>query len=447
MKLCISIFFHVLILSASLGIMAQEERPAQRDSEYLARAKFKLINGDIGMSEYYLNQIDDKRSTLTPVKKRYQAIIEFVRGDYKKSNKIISDIQESEALSTGTFYSQICLLKILNALAINDIETLKIEQSPCMTRTEKSSRNDQYWLDLMIKVKMHDAAALKTSLFKDQNQILSENEITKLWLKTGLYLNREKDILNLLGILDESSYQSKRLREIIGFMYLRQGEKEKALSFVDDIDTANAENIKGNISLQKNEYEIAYGHFKLAMQKKQDSTNSLERSLPLSWLLNQYEDGLQLIDNPSLKYMDPRNKRGIKIAYLIKLKKYAEAEKELAIIMFEYKNHPPNDVYVMDSYLSMIAGGSEKKYDRRLTEDLAEKACRAFDGFNCWIAMKLTQWDNLGKTIRRTDEIFSDKTMTLDSLKSPSKITPLKEENSIDQHDIEELDSNTVQLR
>lgn len=447
MKYYISIFFHILILSISLGIMAQEEPLPTRDSDYLARAKFKLINGDVGMSEYYLNQIDNKQSNLIPIKKRYQAIIEFVRGDYKQSNKLISEIQESESLSTGTYYPQICLLKILNALAINDVATLKIEQSPCMIRTQGTSKNDQHWLDIMIKLKLHDSDALKASLLKDQNEILSENEITRLWLKTGLYLNREKDILSLLGILDETSYESKRLREIIGFMYLRQGEKEKALSFVDDIDSANAENIKGNISLQKHEYEIAFGHYKLAMQKKQDSTNSLERSLPLSWLLNQYEDGLKMIDNLSLKYMDPRNKRGIKIAYLIKLKKYTEAERELAIIMSEYKNHPPNDVYIMDSFLSIIAGGSVRQYDRRLTEDLAEKACRAFDGFNCWIAMKLTQWDNLGKTIKRTDEVFSDKAMTIDSLKSPSLITPLKEENAIDQHDIEELDSNTVQLR
>lgn len=443
-------YISILFLIISLGIRAEEPKNPnidQRDSEYLARAKFKLINGDIGMSEYYLNQIDDRRSGLSPIKKRYLALIQFIRGDYKNSNKIISDIQEAEALSTGTYYPQVCLLKILNALAINDLETLKIEQAPCMVKTQKFSKNDQYWLDIMIKLKLHDSKGITAGLLKDQNQILAENDATKLWLKTGLYLNREKDIINLLGILDESSYQSKRLREIIGFMYLRQGDKEKALSFVDDIDSANAENIKGNISLQKNEYEIAFGHFKLAMQKKQDSTNSLERSLPLSWLLNQYEDGLKMIDSQTFKYMDPRNKRGIKIAYLIKLKKYAEAEKELAIIMSEYKNHPPNDVYVMDSFLSIIKGGIGGKYDRRTSEDLAEKACKAFDGFNCWVAMKLTQWNNLGKTILRSDEVFIDKTITLDSMKAPVLITPLQEENAIDQHDIEELDSNTVRLK
>jgi hypothetical protein len=230
-------------------------------------------------------------------------------------------------------------------------------------------------------------------------------------------------------------------------MYLRRGENEKALSFIDDINTANSENIKGNINLQKDEYELAYGHFKLAMQKKQDSANSLERLLPISWLLNQFEDGREYIENPSLKNMDSRNKRGIKIAFLIRLKKYAEAQSELDTLTLEYKNHPPIEVDVMGTYLSIMNNKNDVTYDQRLIEDSAERACRAFDGFSCWMAMKLAQWDKLGKTILRTDDIFSDKSMTLESLRLPTSVTPLKEQINIDQRDIEELDSNSISIK
>ena len=244
MKLLISILF----LTLSLGVCADE-----RDMEYLSRAKFKLISGDIGMAEFYLNQINDRLSPVSTVKKRYQATIEFVRGQYKKSNILLTEIQTSNALESTAYYKEICLLKLLNAMALNDTETIKIEAAPCEQRTAKYSKNTQYWLDMMIKLNLKRLKELNSNILIDANAILSENETTKLWLKTGLYLNKEDNILKQLAILDEESYQSKQLRELIGFMYLRKGEFDKAAAFIDDIDSANAENIKGNISLQKHE--------------------------------------------------------------------------------------------------------------------------------------------------------------------------------------------------
>jgi hypothetical protein len=446
MKFHTSILFLVLICSISLKIEAQDSDIS--DNDYLSLAKFQLISGNIGMSEYYLNQIIEVRpGPLTPIKKRYQAIIEFIRGEHKKSNVILNEILIDKEQSTGAHYQQVCLLKILNALAINDLDTLKFNRIPCQSQTSKFSKNDQYWLDTMIKLKLHNTVGLNTNILKDKSEILSEEEETKLWLKTGLYLNREQDIIKLLTLLDAGTYQSNRVAEIIGFLYLRNGETEKALEFIDGINSANAENIRANISLQKKEYEVAFGHLKLAMQKKQDSINSLERSIPLTWILNQYEEGLVMLDNPTLKKMDSKNIRSIKIAYLTKIKKYDLAEKEMMILMTEHNNTPPSDVYAMAGYLSIMNGAIERKYDRRLSEEYTEKACRAFDGLSCWTAMKLTQWDNIGKTVRRTDETFSDKTMTLDSLKSTVVITPLKEEIQIDQGFIEELDSKTIAIK
>jgi hypothetical protein len=61
--------------------------------------------------------------------------------------------------------------------------------------------------------------------------------------------------------------------------------------------------------------------------------------------------------------------------------------------------------------------------------------------------MKLSQWDNIGKTIQRNDDIFSDTSMTIDTLKSAVKSTPLIEESNIDQETIEELDSQTISIK
>ncbi len=413
------------------------------DIDSLLRAKFKIINGDFKMAKFYLNRIDDKNSRLFAVKKRYQATIAFIEGKFNESLDYLKD----KKFSNPPFYPQICLLKMINHMATNDTLALRIESKSCTYYTGKTSKNDQYWLDSMVKLKLQDNKGLKQNLRADAD--LSEDEMAKLWLKTGLYLNKEQDILKFLSYLPESSYQSKRLREIIAFMYLRSKTvegRQKAMAFVDDIDTANAENIKGNINLQNKEYELAFGHFKLALQKKQDSMNSLERAIPLAWILGQWKDGLEMIDNNPNKALDPKNKSALRIAFLIRDKQFEEAAKELTILKNKFGQEPPLEINIMDSYVSLIMGEKEQKFDKRKIEESAEKACRFFDGMSCWIALQFSEWENIGKTIKRDELVFSDKEMTLDSLKEKKVITPLKETISVDQKDIEELDSQSIQL-
>jgi hypothetical protein len=419
------------------------ERGSDLDS--LIRAKFKMIGGDLKLAKFYLNRIDDKKSRVFAIKKRYLALISFIEGHFDQSLDHLKD----KRFYDNSIYPQICLLKLINFMAVNDTESLKREKESCLFYSARTSKNDAYWLDTMIKLKLKDQAGVKRNLLTDVENTLNDDEMSKLWLKTGLYLNKEKDLLNLLTMLPESSYQSKRLREIIAFMYLRSnspGDIQKALSFIDDIDSANAENIKGNINLKNKEYELAFGHFRLALQKKQDSTNSLERAIPLAWILNQWKDGLSMLDNNTNKGLDPRNKRAVRVAFLIREKKFAEAQRELTLLKIDFQGEPPFEVNIMDSYVSLIMGEKEKKFDKRKVEETTEAACRSFDGISCWISLQYIQWENLGKTIKRDEEVFTDKEMTIDSLKEKKVVIPLKETITVDQRDIEELDGSGIQL-
>ena len=415
------------------------------DLDNLLHAKFKLINGDLRFAKFYLNRIDDKKSRVYPIKKRYLALIAFIEDHFQESIDHLSDKRFYE----NSIFRQICLLKLINFMAINDSESLRKDKESCSFITMNMSQNDQYWLDTMVKLKLKNAAGVKKNLMTNVQKTISDDEMAKLWLKTGLYLNKEEDLLKLISLLPESSYQSKRLREIVAFMYLRSNsaeDKQKALAFVDDIDSANAENIKGNINLQNKEYELAFGHFRLALQKKQDSSNSLERAIPLAWMLNQWNDGLVMLESNFNKALDPRNVRALRVAFLIREKKFIEAQKELILLRSDFKNQPPYEVDVMDSYVGLMMASSEKKFDKRKIEDITEKACRSFDGINCWISLQFIEWENLGKTIKRDDDIFSDKTMSIDSLKDKKEIVPLKESILVDQKDIEELDSAGIEL-
>ena len=416
-----------------------------QDLVELIRAKYKLINGDLKMAKFYLNRIEDKKGKLLIIKKRYLAIISFIEGKFNQSLNYLGD---EDYYNTSAF-SQICLLKLINFMAIGDNEALRREKQTCMLSTAKFSLNEEFWLDTMIKLKLNDNNGLKKNILQSNDLSIADDESSKLWLKTGLYLNKEKDYLHLISHLNENSYQSKRLREIIAFMYLRADDtlyRQKALSFVDDIDTANAENIKGSINLKNKEYELAFGHFKLALQKKQDSTNALDRAIPLAWMLGQWSDGYSMLNNNTNKLIDPRNIRSVKIAFLIRDKQFALAQKELILLKIDFHNDPPLEVNIMDNYVSLIMGGSEKKFDKRKMEANTEKACRDFDGMSCWTSLQFIQWQNLGKSIKRDDAIINDQEMSLESLKEKKEYMPLKETITVDQKDIDELDSASIEL-
>lgn len=422
--------------------ITKDNNQRQLDLYYLQKAKFKMINGDLAQAEFYLSRISEKESTVTSIKKRYLAIIYFINGRFDKSIKELNDPK----VSNNNYYVQTCLLRLINFMALNDVKSIRSEKERCQFATASFSNNDQFWLDTMIKLKINDSVGLKKNMLTDVEYTLNDNEMSRIWLKTGLYLNKEKDLLALISLLPETSYQSNRLREIIAFMYLRVGETKKALAFIDDIDTANAENIKGSINLKNKEYELAFGHFRLALQKKQDSSNSLERAIPLAWLLNQWGDGLSMLSNISNKSLDPRNTAALKIAFLIREKKFQEAQKELTLLKIAFQNEPPFEVNIMDSYVNLMLGEKRSDYDKRKVEEASEKSCKSFDGMSCWISLQYIQWENLGKTIKRDDEIYTDKALTIDSLKEKKTLTPLVEAKTIDQADIEELDGETIKI-
>ncbi len=407
----------------------------------LQKAKFKLINGDLKQAEFYLNRISEVQSQIVAIKKRYLATIYFIQNKFKDSLEMLSSPKIN-----NNYVKQTCLLKIINYIALNNNQKVFNEKDACLIQLAPYSKNEQFWLDTIVKLKLNNKRGVELNLISPSDSVFLDDEITKIWLKTGLYLNKEKDLANYISSLSENSYQSKRLREIIAFLYLRSGSESKALSFVEDIETANAENIKGTINLKNKEYELAFGHFRLALQKKQDSNNALERAIPLSWLLGEWKDGLSMLNNISNPTLDKRNADALKVAFLIREKRFKEAREELVLLKIAFQNEPPTEVSIMDSYVSLMLGEKERNYDKRKLEELTEKSCKSFDGLSCWISMQYIHWENLGKTITRDELTYTDKKLSIESLKEKQAITPLQEDQSIDQPDIEELDGATISL-
>ena len=236
----------------------------QEDIKALKNAKLTLINGNIKEAKFHLNKVNENKSQMGALKKRYMAIIAFIENDFDTTNRLLNEIE----LMRGGDSKQLCLLNIIAIMAKNDLTALKNIENKCIIDQEPFSPNELFWFTNMLNLFKKNRNAIDITLKHNAERILTNDEIAKLWLKINLYLNREKDTLDLISKLPEGAYSSYKIRELIAFMYLREKNYERAMTFIEDVDSVNAENIKGNIRVIDKAYELAFGHFKLALQKK-----------------------------------------------------------------------------------------------------------------------------------------------------------------------------------
>lgn len=405
------------------------------DIRSLKLAKLALINGNIKEAQFHLNRVNEFKSKVGVIKKRYLAIIAFIENDYKTSIDALNQLQTMRATETG----QYCLLKLIAHMGLNDQKNLQKEQIKCLFESEPKSKNDLFWLNSMLNLYNQKTNLLNRDLYANAEKILGDPEIAKLWLKINLYLNRENDALKTLISLPESAYESYKVRELVAFMYYRTKNYERAMSFIEDIDSVNAENIKGNIRIIDKAYELAFGHFKLALQKKADSVNALEKGIPLAWILGQWADGVSMLNNVSgAQITDTRTKKALQTAFQLRLKEFKNAKNNLLQLRNEFQNAPPSEVLIMESYLSLIEANKKE------IEDKTEASCKSFDGMSCYLAGQTVMWNNLGHFLKEAKEIEISESKTefnVDQLRSKIDEKAIDEEIFVDQRDIEELDS------
>jgi tetratricopeptide (TPR) repeat protein len=272
--------------------------------------------------------------------------------------------------------------------------------------------------------------------------IKRDPNLVRIWLKAMLYIGEEDTIFKLLADLPPYIYESKKIREILGLIYYRQGQPEKAKSFIDGIKTANAENIKGSIRQKNKEFELAFGHYQLALKQKENSMNALERAIPLAWHLGQWEKGISLLNRLVDQHTDQRNKLALNTAFQIRQGFMNVAQRQLSLLFQEYRGFPPLQVEVMRSYVALY------KEDIQVMNQSLNSSCDRFDLMSCWLQMQTLVWQEYPKVIKRTGK-FEDglEDFSLANLKKRVVKEPLEETVVIDQRDIEELDGIEVKLK
>lgn len=402
-----------------------------KDYENYILAKNYLINGNLKFAKFYLNLINENETTLKNIKIKYLSLISFIEGDFEKSYEALQKIKFSNVASI----KENCLLTINLKLGLNQLRGIEKDFEQCEFYNSSYAQNEHFWPIMLREMKKKNFKFIDNELLKGSNS--ESDEFIRQWLKIGLYLNKENEVLKNLGNAAETVYKSKKNREILGLIYYRANNKDEALSVVEDLDGPNAENLKGTLALEKQEYEVAYGHFKLALHKKPDSQNALERALPLSWLLGQWHEGPELIEMISNLSVGPKEKLTLDTAYRIQLGQHQRANMQLKILEKSYQKIP-FEVTVMKNLNSLLMGNVSE------IEESSQSACKMFDGMSCWLNLTVASWPDIHDSIKENQTYQSS--FDLDRWKLNSDSKPIKEESIIDQRDIDELDDKEIKI-
>lgn len=422
------------------GIMESEfNRKMQKNrniTKKLGAIKYEMINGNLEKAKIMLLQSKYSNDFSRVVQYRYLGMINFIQGNYKVSQEFLTH----KSMYNISYNNTICLLRTLNFVILDQLPNAQVEWNRCLDATVNKSPTQHIWMKTILKLKHKNEPKITEIPLKGINIENEEGNFLRLFLKMALYLTQQDKVFSRLSFLSESAFADPEIRELIGMLYYREGKLAKAYEFVEDLESPNSENIKGNLYLAQKKYELAFGQFKLALNKKVNSQNALERILPVAWILKQWEDGLEYINKLNVDPVDKFNKIALKAAFLTQANRFTEAEKQLKIIVQGSNDAQSSEVNQLYSYNSIMLK------DNSNAETYADKACKYKDGINCWIQFHFAIWENFALTSHRDEDILDSNTDIAQEFTSAYVSDPIIEDIYVSQKDIEELDNDIIRL-
>ena len=405
------------------------------ENNTLKKVKYYLLNGEVDLAKVRLNGLIYSQTKLKPLVMRYLAILHFIDGDFTKSLKYL----QAKELKDPANYKKVCSLTVINLVALNKVSTLHDEWEKCKIESYSAlDKNSIVWLDMLVEMKTKPREGLTRKPFRNMKLAMLENEQLKTILKLALFLNQEKIVMDQLNELTESQIQDPEARELVGHILFRQGALAKSYRFIEDLNTPNAENIKGNIYILRNKYELAYAQFKLALARKENSQNAMERILPLAWLLGDWIEGARISQMVIATPQNQINKMTLASAFWAQKGDYEKSKEFLDRISGRSKKGSELDVTQLHSFVGLMLN------DEFLVKKQSATSCAQFDLVNCWLSYQMVQWDTFPLTSRRDEKLPFKKEW--EKLTTEELDQPLKETAYVNQLDIEELDNKLIQL-
>ncbi|WPU63165.1 tetratricopeptide repeat protein [Peredibacter starrii] len=404
-------------------------------TEELKKIKYYLINGDIRMARAHLLKLTFTQTKLKPVVHRYLAILHFIDGEFAKSFHYLSQPE----LQNIPQYSKICTLKVLNEIVLNKTTELENDWNRCRVENAYNLKAlNMAWLDTLVQLKIAPVKGVTAVPFKFVRLAAFDRDEAKVMMKLSLYLNQEQLLLDQIPELTVEQLQDPEIRELAGQILFRTGALAKSYKYLEDLKSPNAENIKGNLYVLRNKYELAYAQFKLALEQKQNSQNALERLLPLAWLLGDWEGGSVYAERVMASPQTQINKMTLNAAFLMQKGDYSGANKVLEAIAQRSRRGTDLEVTQLGSFTALMQNQPDNMKKQ------ASLSCSQYDIINCWVLFQLSQWDSFPLTVRRDDKLADKKEW--EKLIKEDLNQPLKETVYVNQLDIEEMDDKLIQL-
>lgn len=401
----------------------------------LALIKKDIINGDLERAKIRLLQTQYSEDFSRPIQYRYLGIIHFIEGDYKRSQEFLT----KKELSDFAHQDNICLLRTLNFIILNQAANAEVSWNRCQ-KFLSGKRNSIVWmrslLDLKLEQETEKAAAPLEGISVENESV----DNMRLFMKLALYLNKQEAIFPRTKYFSLEAFQNPRTRELLGLLYFRDLQIVKAYNLIEDLSTPNSENIKGNILLAQKKYELAYAQFKLALKRKNNSQNALERIAPTAWILNQWEEGAVYASRLEARPGEESSKLTLEAAFLSKAGDHKEAIKKLKTVVTSSNNSEALEVNQLYAYNALATGDLTK------AALYSDKACRQQDAFSCWTRQQLLLWEDFSALIKREDKIFDEVDDLVAKYTESFEPDPIKEQVFIDQKAIEELEDIQIEL-
>jgi tetratricopeptide (TPR) repeat protein len=407
----------------------------KRQDSDLKKVKYYLLNGEIRQAKIHLSKLAYIQTKLKPIIHRYLAILSFIEGEFDKTYNYLT----LPALQNIPHYGKICVLKVLSQIVLSKLGQMEENWERCQLENPNNFRErNLIWMETLVQLKLNPKRGITKVPFKRLKIAALTADEAKVLIKLALYLNQENLIIDQMSELTPDQLQDTEIRELAGQVFFRTGALAKSYRFVEDLKSPNSENIKGNLYILRDKYELAYAQFKLALEQKQNSQNAMERLLPLAWLLGDWEGGSKYSEQVLTSPQTQINKLTLVAAFLMQKGDYPEASRVLDAIAQRSRKGTEIEVTQLGSFTALMQNRPE------VVRKQASLSCSQYDIINCWVQFQLAQWDSFPLTIRREDKLEEAKEWER-LLKSDIK-RPLTETVFVNQLDIEEMDDKLIQL-
>ncbi len=402
----------------------------------LQKIKLLILNGEIDKAEILLNNSGTEENFNKKIQLRYMAMIKFIQGNYKE---VITGLNEPEMLNIDTLPST-CLLKTLSYAILNKTKLLSKFWKVCRESSISYSDTSLTWMQVIVDLKTSKNRNYVQDLMSQVNIDNTDKEFLRIYLKLALYLNSEDKIIERFKFFGKQPLEDEITRELIGFNYFRNGQLVKAEQLLRGIKSSNAETFRGNIYLYQKKYNLAYAQYKLALQMKGNSQNALERLLPLSWKLKQWNDSLSYVQKIETTSNNETENNTLLAATLTMMKKHKTAEKILQRIRILANKGEPIEVSQLLALNQMELAKTEE------IEEYVYDSCAGQDGLNCWYLIASSTWKSLTENLTNEVPIHAKTTDLIDKYTSKVFDDPIIEEIFVSQKNIEEMDNSLINL-